>query len=186
MDVTDLDTSLLWGAGLSMRLDIYCQLKKAHFIFMCSGRIGNSLASGEDVELCHAIRLLGWRLYYDPALEFRHFIPTERLTWNYARKLFAGSGRGSVLINILRTSTRNNHRYHRMECFWWFQMIRIIKYSMLFLFKHPGAVLRTAEGNINGLILDSFLAQFLQILSVRKHYRSLYDECRERFPAMKS
>lgn len=185
MDVTDLETSLLWGAGLSMRVKIYNDLKEVGFDFMCSGRIGDSLAAGEDVELCNAIRLLGWRLYYDPSLEYQHFIPLGRLTWNYARNLFAGSGRGGVIINILRSANAKRGRYHRFECYWWFQMMRVMKHGLLFLCSHPKALFRSTKGNTDGLFLDFLMARFTQIFTIRKRYRALYEECRERFSPSK-
>ena len=181
MDVTDLETSLLWGAGLSMRLTIHRQLQAARFSFMCSGRIGSSLAAGEDVELCHAIRLLGWRLYYDPELEYRHFIPSDRLTWKYARKLFTGSGRGSAIITILRSANAKSGRYHHFESYWWFQMMSVMKHGVLFLCNHPKALFRSIEGNTDGLFFDSLMAQLTQLFTIRKRYRALYEQCKDRF-----
>lgn len=181
MDVTDLETSLLWGAGLSVRTEINQDIRKKSYTFLCLDRVGRHLSSSGDVELCHVIRLLGWRLCYSPSMEFKHFIPKERLTWKYARGLYRGSGKGSVFIKILRSATRKSRRYHLLECYWWFQIIRIIKHGIRFLLLHPTAVFRTTEGNIPGLMLDSLLAQLSQIVAIRKRYRALYEECRIRF-----
>jgi hypothetical protein len=39
----------------------------------------------------YALRLSGWRLWVDPRLRVKHFLPARRLRWEYARKLAYGS-----------------------------------------------------------------------------------------------
>ena len=64
------------------------------------GRIGKSLVAGEDSERSQAFRILGYKLWYDPSLEFEHHIPVTRLDWNYIRKLYNSFGRASINHNI--------------------------------------------------------------------------------------
>lgn len=87
---------ILWGAGLSIRRAALEQLYAAGFQVLLGARTGGSLMSGDDAELCFALRLAGWQLYYSPALGYHHYIPVERLTWEYATRLQDGLGRSSV------------------------------------------------------------------------------------------
>ena len=50
----------------------------------------------DDHELCCALRLAGWNLFYDPDLVYQHFMPAGRLTWSYLKRLVNGAGRGAV------------------------------------------------------------------------------------------
>jgi glycosyltransferase involved in cell wall biosynthesis len=82
----------LWGAGLTVRLEAWRGLVSAGYEPLLVGRSGRSLSSGEDSELCLALRLAGWQLWYDPALWLRHFMPRGRLTWRYLLQMQRGFG----------------------------------------------------------------------------------------------
>lgn len=78
---------VLAGAGLSIRKSAWSSLKDHGFGFSLTGRTGKNLLSSEDVELCLALRLAGWKLKYDSTLELRHLMPKARLNWRYLRRL---------------------------------------------------------------------------------------------------
>jgi glycosyltransferase involved in cell wall biosynthesis len=88
----------IWGAGLSLRRSAWQQLQSAGFSATLTGRRGRRLTAGEDTEICAALTLLGWKLWYDPRLELQHFMPSERLTWSYLRRLFRGFGASHVKL----------------------------------------------------------------------------------------
>jgi glycosyltransferase involved in cell wall biosynthesis len=69
----------LWGAGLAARREALARLFDRGFRPALTDRSGRELTSGGDTELCLALRLAGWRLYYDPALRLRHHLPAGRL-----------------------------------------------------------------------------------------------------------
>src|SRR5262249_4494652 len=58
--------------------------------FLLRGREGNKASSGEDTELCYALALCGYRIWYDPSLSLTHFMPRQRLTTNYVLRLASG------------------------------------------------------------------------------------------------
>ncbi|HEY0257611.1 MAG TPA: glycosyltransferase, partial [Candidatus Methylacidiphilales bacterium] len=99
-DITNDPGTLLFGAGLNLRTAAIRELFDKGFVFLMSGRDGNRLLAGEDTELCFALRALGWHLWYDDALQLRHFIPKERLRWDYARRLMQGMGKASILFEL--------------------------------------------------------------------------------------
>lgn len=86
----------LWGAGLTVRKAAWLALEAGGFEPQALGRYGASLTAGEDYELCYALRLAGWSLWYAPELRFRHVLPAPRLAWAYLRRLHRGFGVASV------------------------------------------------------------------------------------------
>ncbi len=90
----------LYGAGFNIRKKVWDQLIANDFKFMLSGRKGKNITSGEDYELSLAVRLAGYDLYYDPNLQFKHYITKDRLNRKYLKKLFKSFGKASVIVDI--------------------------------------------------------------------------------------
>jgi hypothetical protein len=88
-DVTGLH--MLCGAGLSVRRSALADIQQKGFRPISVGRQGSALGAGEDSEMTYSLRLAGWRMWIDPRLRLRHFLPARRLSWDYARKLAYGS-----------------------------------------------------------------------------------------------
>ena len=84
-DVTE--KHMLCGAGLNLRQSALADVRTKGFRSISVGRKGASLGAGEDSELTYSLRLAGWRLWIDPRLRMRHFLPDRRLRWEYARRL---------------------------------------------------------------------------------------------------
>ena len=71
-----------WGAGLCVRrivAEAYCRLgeESKHPI---TGRIGEVLLSGDDIELCYVAAKLGFGVGIFPELKVLHLIPKERIS----------------------------------------------------------------------------------------------------------
>ncbi len=92
-DITS-QRGFVWGAGMSVRKKAWKQLIKKHFTFFLQGRLGEIKNAGEDSELCFALRLDGWKVWYDDRLIFIHAISQDRLSWSELRKMFRGFGVG--------------------------------------------------------------------------------------------
>lgn len=71
------------GAAVVVRKAIYNKLDALSHTLVLTGRKGKSLMSGEDTELCWLAMFMGFDLYYDSRLRFVHFMPKQRLTWQY-------------------------------------------------------------------------------------------------------
>lgn len=93
-------TAFLYGAGLTMRKAVWNNILEKGFRFFLSDRSGNNLTSGGDMEMCYAIRLAGYDLYYEPQLTFKHYMPAGRITVPYLVKLGGSFGRASVITSI--------------------------------------------------------------------------------------
>jgi len=86
----------VWGAGMVLRRKALNQLYKEGFRSLLTDRKGKELASGGDTELCFALRLAGWRIWYEPKLKLKHYMTAPRLKWEYLLKLWKGFGISTV------------------------------------------------------------------------------------------
>ncbi|WP_028873273.1 glycosyltransferase [Psychroserpens burtonensis] len=77
----------LYGAGMVLRKSHWLQLKALGFNHLLSCRKGDSLSSGGDTEYCYALRLLGYKIWYDERLYFKHFMTKGRLYKAYVSEL---------------------------------------------------------------------------------------------------
>src|SRR5580704_15379815 len=84
------DNDQLWGAGLVVRRKLLVKLYDTPEFPLLIGRQGTALTSGEDLEICLGVGLLGFRLWYDDRLTLRHIVPRERLSATYIRGLTEG------------------------------------------------------------------------------------------------
>ena len=90
---------VLWGAGLTVRVDAWSRLLRSGFRAALTDRRGEHLSSGGDTELCLALQKAGWLLLYDPRLNFQHAIGVRRLTKGYLLRLAEGCGRSAPLLD---------------------------------------------------------------------------------------
>ena len=173
-DVTEATGTILWGAGMSIRKAALDALWDQGFQFLSTGRKGAQLLAGEDIEMGFALRALGWRFYYDERLRLRHYIPAGRLTWNYALKLMKGMGMTSVYLNIYCSALGlppfdNQPAYKRS---WVFQFLKSVKNFVLQFLCHPVSSLTQPAGDRNGLDFVRSLGTVLQLIALRKDYKS--------------
>jgi glycosyltransferase involved in cell wall biosynthesis len=73
----------VYGAGCVIRHSAYEELLAKGFRSLLTDRKGAELSSGGDYELCLALSISGYDIWYDERLLFIHFITQERLTWQY-------------------------------------------------------------------------------------------------------
>ena len=100
-DITH-EPGFLYGAGSVIRRAAWLGVREADFHSLLTGRNGSNLSSGEDNELCYALALAGYRIWYDERLKFRHFIPAERLRWEYVCRLYRGNVKSEVNLRPYR------------------------------------------------------------------------------------
>lgn len=105
------DRNYLWGAGLVCRRDILAKVFNPDYPLIATGRTQSHLFSGDDVEICGRIILLGYDLYYTASLLFRHWMPVNRLTSLYLQELRKGVSRATPVKRlysyaILRSKNR--------------------------------------------------------------------------------
>jgi glycosyltransferase involved in cell wall biosynthesis len=81
----------IYGAGMALRKSTWNRLIAFGFRGAAVDRTGKVLSGGHDVEISHAFRLIGYKVVFDPALKFDHFMDAKRLNWNYTLALMHGS-----------------------------------------------------------------------------------------------
>jgi glycosyltransferase involved in cell wall biosynthesis len=139
----------LYGAGCALKLSALDQVRQLGFSNILSDRIGSSLTSGGDTELCYAFRIAGFDLLHDERISFQHFLPKGRVDWKYLRRLFHGFGMTKTLMDIYVSAVKGSPAPHDNQRFpyWfnrmWFLLTDVIKDAgVLFL-----GVLSKSEGN---------------------------------------
>ncbi len=93
-----VDTHRVYGAGCIVRKSAYEKLLMSGFRNLLIDRHGNALSSGGDHELCYALAVLGFEIWYDEAMVFVHFITRERLSVEYFRRYARESAIGFDLL----------------------------------------------------------------------------------------
>lgn len=121
-------TMTFYGAGLIVRKKDYLDLASSGFRFLLSGRQGSRLTTGEDRELSYALTLRGKKLYYDPALRFRHFIPKERATWMYYRRMMVACVPAGLILQAyhLRVLNRQKNRTMWKNSLSWILLMMVV------------------------------------------------------------
>lgn len=73
----------VYGAGCVIRKSAYDKLITAGFKPLLTDRMAGTLTAGGDYELCYAIAMAGYNIWYEEKLQFKHFMPASRLDWEY-------------------------------------------------------------------------------------------------------
>ncbi len=124
----------LYGAGMGVRRSIIADLYNGGFKPLFTGRKGASLSSSEDRELTSIFILQGYLLVYSDELKFHHFMPKERLTFSYLKKLYAAFGNDGPLRNLYYAYT-THRQLHRQVKNWWIHLLlslyRLAKYTIV-------------------------------------------------------
>jgi len=122
-DITNT-RGVLYGAGMIINKTAFNTLKqKFSFQFQVTDRIGKSLASSGDHELCLALKKIGYKIYYSKSLKFQHFIPKQRTTIKYYKRLYLGFGISNALLHVYRINdktiynVKNDYRYICLRAF---------------------------------------------------------------------
>jgi glycosyltransferase involved in cell wall biosynthesis len=165
-NVTDLGA--VYGAGMCIRKEALDLLKTKGWKAYLSGRSMKKLYGGDDSELCYAVRLIGYQIFYDKALTIKHFIPKERVNINYLLNLFRGFGRSDMVLqayNIVYAEKKGvNDISLQIRKKWYFHALMCVK---RIIFKYHSLPFVKSE-NPNKVRQDAFLEE---IFTERKKYK---------------
>jgi glycosyltransferase involved in cell wall biosynthesis len=121
-DITE-ERGVLYGAGMVINKSAYnTLLHQYNFKFQVSDRVGNNLISSGDQELCLALKKIGFKIFYSKSLRFRHYIPRNRTTIGYYKKLFLSFGKSYAMLLVYFidrntiSSLKNDYRYICLRC----------------------------------------------------------------------
>jgi len=134
----------------------------------------------EDMELTLALHLSGWKLRIDRRLRLQHFVPCQRLRWDYLRRVERENAECHVRLDgyteyslCLRPGVR---------CWlaerWWYQLSR----SLIRIANRPTAVLAAfssaGEGRNEVIDIERQFGRVLGLLRLRGGYGALMREVR--------
>jgi glycosyltransferase involved in cell wall biosynthesis len=182
-DVTGVH--MLCGAGLSVRRSALADIRNKGFRPIAIGRQGTGLGAGEDSEMTYCLRLAGWRLWIDPRLRMRHFLPVRRLNWEYARRLAYGSAfatpeRDALVYACKPSRTGVTYALRLLRERWFWQMGTAIRTLML---AWRGVVKRTRasakDGDTDVLHAEFVLGRVSGLLAMRRTYNARAKEIRQ-------
>ncbi|MFA6922786.1 MAG: glycosyltransferase [Bacteroidales bacterium] len=140
-DITKIK-GYVYGAGFIVNKKCWNYIKAKGFRCFTTGRKGKSFSSGEDVEICIAMQIAGYKIWYDENLKLKHFTPNERLTATYLKKFYKGNGKTYPLLNIYKYYLYyDTHPSEYLKLPLWFDRFLFMlkdfqKYFNFFLFKN--------------------------------------------------
>ncbi len=106
----DRQVADVYGAGCFLRKEALEKVYKAGFTSALSDRKGASLSSGGDVELCYALQIAGYEIWYESKLTFDHYMPASRMDWPYYLKLKKAIPAQHALMLAYRCMLENTTR----------------------------------------------------------------------------
>jgi len=118
----------LYGACAVYRRSALTDIFNKGFSFHLSGRSKEKLTTGEDRELCYALSLNGYKLYYSSALKFYHFIPASRLTEQYRDNVLLGASNANYALTAYQLLVSNafNKRPSYKNSWQWIIFMRAV------------------------------------------------------------
>jgi len=158
---------VLWGAGMFVRTSALRELYSDGFKSLLTDRKGNELSSGGDSELCYALRLAGWKIWYDERLLLKHFITKERLNWNYLRKLNRGFGAQKVDFDPYLKIDEKPTGFKQK---WQYQVIKLIGKLRGYGLKKLLKFNKTIEGDAEILRIEKSLGRLRELFKIRGEY----------------
>lgn len=157
----------LWGAGVIFRTNVLIQIYSSGIKSLLSCRKGNELTSGGDSEISAWFILLGYKLWYDSKLIFKHFIPKERLTEDYIIRLSKGL---ESSMRIIESYYRIIH-YNKLDSLKKLQLLLLCLKNVLLRFILPSQYKCLFRDNLlsiqlffyNTIIIDKDLSSVQKI-----------------------
>ncbi len=122
----------LFGAGMIYRKSSWEFIHSKNFKALLRDRTGKKLLSGGDMELCHAFKIAGYKLWYDGRLKFLHYMPANRLNWEYFLKMSVCMGEARCVriayAYIIEGKEFNLSDWHRKFFIYLKRMVKLMPY----------------------------------------------------------
>lgn len=145
LDRFEKSPEYLQRAGLCVRRQAWTQLIQGGFRSLVTDRVGARLLGSGDTELTLAIRLAGWKIRVEPRLRLKHFVPAERLRWEYLRRLQRAYATSQALLDAYSDDNLSMRLglKPRLRQLWWCQAGG----ALLKLLRRPNAVVAAVSSN---------------------------------------
>lgn len=160
---------VLSGAGLTIRKPAWEALMRKGFRPLLVGHKGKTLTCGEDYELCLALCLEGWRIWYEPKLRLRHYLPANRLKWQYLLSMVRKWGAATIYLAPYYIALDLN--LEGFEKTWMREITKMVMGLPWHLKTFLMSIFSNMEGNRSLINTEIYIGRFFELL---KDYRS-YD-----------
>lgn len=97
----------VYGAAAFFRKKPLLEVIDSGYSFYLTGRTQTQAISGDDLELCWLMQLMGYEIHYEESLKFLHAMPRYRMTTDYLIKMKSGTAAGSSLLFAYRYFIRH-------------------------------------------------------------------------------
>jgi glycosyltransferase involved in cell wall biosynthesis len=128
--------NVIYGAGMILNKEAFMNIEQKGFSFFSVSRIGAGLGSGEDSELCLALRIGGYDIYYNTEMLFYHVISPHRLNKKYLSKLQFGIASSGYVTQFYRRYLFG-YRPHVTKYFWLKEFLYSVKDLVKGVFVNP-------------------------------------------------
>lgn len=166
-----IDHSTLWGAGLTIRKQAWDDLISHGFSPLLSGRRGKHQSAGDDSELCFALILAGWKLWYEPRLKLKHFMPLSRVTWRNLCRMSRGFGASGITLELyawaLNGYPSKKKSYHETWIYKIFVVVLLILRSPRTLF---ASLTFQDEGDEKVLLMQERIGRLTELIRLNYRY----------------
>lgn len=139
----------IYGAGCVIRRSAYFRAKELGFKSQLTDRKGTELSSGGDHELCYALSIMGYDIWYDDRLRFSHFITKDRLTWQYLMRYAHESSRCFDVLTSYKMIAADTSTYK-------FSVVTVVRdffFCLRQFMQVNGSRLMTAPKSVQGRLL---------------------------------
>ena len=164
----------VWGAGMIVRRKALKELYSKGFKSIMSDRKGTKLSSGGDSELCFALVLSGWQVWYDTRLKLKHCMPAGRVSWDYLIRLFEGFGITSVGLDYyekaIRAGRADSDLSAENKMNWKYEYKKSLKEVKKFGYKNLFSLRLPQENNTNIPMMEYHLARLIELRRVKDEY----------------
>jgi len=168
-DITD-SRGYVWGAGMAFRKSVYIHLRKCGFIPLLTGRKGDKLTPGEDAELSLLFKAAGCRIWYFSDLQLQHYIPANRMTWDYCITMYKGFGESTFILDLYDLSMKNSKWPYLRLCL---KAIEEFLYVVLMIFLN---LYKPAKNRKYLLLFRSVRVKLTMVFNNISGYRAYYSQ----------
>jgi glycosyltransferase involved in cell wall biosynthesis len=164
----------VYGAGFVIRKSYLDKLYGSGFKSILSDRKGTQLISGGDVEFCYLVKYFGFEVWYNRELKFKHYMTTQRLNWDYMKKLYAANGE----TNVYTTAYKYVQLHNRVPGqnltlpFWIDSLIHKVKTVINFRAKVKHKM--RDVGDAEALRYIAMKAEAMEIWNLKNDYLKIY------------
>ncbi len=162
----------VWGAGMVVRKSAIDELFAGGYKSILPCRKGDQLSAGGDTEMCYALRLAGWKIWYDSSLKLKHFISKNKLTWSFLRQLNRGYGAQKIgfdsYLKVFDPEPKNFNQSFKKK--WIFLTIMLIKKLRSYGIRKLLKFNKSSEGDSEILRIEKSIGRLREILKIRGQY----------------